>query len=100
MSEREWQKQVTVLFRELGWNVWHFDDRQANAGFPDLTCLHPDGRLMFIELKNETRKPTDKQQEVIDTLRKGGHSANIFRPSDWDKIVELVSDVRFGVKGV
>ena len=92
MSERDFQKQVTGLFRELGWQVWHFDDRQANAGFPDLTCLHPNGRLVFIELKNEIRKPTDKQQDVINTLQRGKQEAFIFRPSDWDKIVALVSN--------
>lgn len=84
ITEREWQVTVETMARWCGWRVYHtYDSRRSNAGFPDLVLVHPDGRLIFAELKTDTGKITKAQQgwlEALETAVKP--SVAVWRPRD------------------
>lgn len=44
----------------------------AFTGFPDRMCLAPMGKIGFVELKSTGKKPTPRQDLVINWLRKMG----------------------------
>ena len=56
--------------------------KRSVAGFPDLTILGDNG-LMFRELKVETGRVSDEQQEWLDKFTRAGIDAAVWRPSDW-----------------
>ena len=47
------------------------------AGFPDRTVFFPNGMIYFVELKQEGKKPTKLQQQMIDKLRNFGFKAYV-----------------------
>lgn len=79
--------------RLYGWRVAHFHDsrRQVKpgvfvgdkdaAGFPDLVLVRPP-EVMFVELKRETGKTTDAQDEWLQALTECGCEVLLVRPSD------------------
>lgn len=48
-------------------------------GFPDLFGFRPDGRIFFIEVKNETGKLRPEQEKFIEQMRKRGALAGVAR---------------------
>ena len=51
----------------------------APKGFPDLFGFRPDGRIFFIEVKNETGKLRPEQERFIEQMRKRGALAGVAR---------------------
>lgn len=86
ITEREWQVTIETLARWCGWRVYHtYDSRRSNAGFPDLVLVHPDGRLIFAELKTETGKVTKAQEAWLHDLESADKpTAVVWRPSSID----------------
>ena len=92
ISEAQFQATVTEAFGVSGWWVFHHpDSRRTTPGYPDLTLIHPDGRLVYAELKTATGKVRPEQRAVIDALRRGGHQAFIWRPDDWPAVQAVIS---------
>ena len=106
MTEGEFQQQVEGLAKLLSWRFYHTrDSRRSNAGFPDLVMVRRN-RLIFAELKTDAKssQPTAAQAEWLSSLRVVAEYAQlartdpslrpievcVWRPSDWDGIVETL----------
>lgn len=98
ISEREFTQQVIDLAHYCGWRVYHtWSSVHSPAGFPDLVLVRRE-RLLFVELKSERGRLTTAQEEWLGALRAvctrrgllGLPEVAVWRPSDWDQIVEAV----------
>ncbi len=113
ITEAEFQRQVLDLARLFRWTVAHFRPAQTSRGwrtpvaadgkgFPDLVLVRqyvPDfrngdgpkrNRLIFAELKTEKAKATDEQEWWLDLLRRTCAEVYLWRPSDIDRIAEVL----------
>lgn len=54
-------------------------DTGLPKGFPDLFGFRPDGRIFFIEVKNETGRVRPEQKIFIEQMRKRGALAGVAR---------------------
>ncbi len=95
MSEKEFQAQVVELARLTGWLCYHtHDSRRSAASFPDLVLVRPPV-VRFIELKAGTGKLRPKQRAWLDDLKDcESVEAHLWRPSDWDRIEEMLTRPR------
>ena len=96
MTEREFQRSVIGLARQLGWRVaWTWNSLHSPKGWPD-TVLARRGRLVVAELKRQSGKTTPEQDAWLAELTavaeaSGGNvEAHLWRPADWEKIVEVL----------
>ena len=80
-----------------------FDSRNSQAGYPDLTLVHPTRRLvLFAELKKVGGYPTMEQRIWLASLRcalEGTEnvSVRLWDPADWDDVVEALGGVDTGL---
>ena len=89
MTEREWQRQVRQAAEARGWWVFFiWTSLHSPRGWPDLTMLRD--RLIFAELKSETGRLSSKQQDVLLQLTAAGQECYVWRPSDWDAVLEAL----------
>lgn len=90
-SEREFQQQVLDLLKLRGWSlVYHtYDSRRSHKGFPDIVTVRKN-RLVFIELKSAKGKPTEEQWQWLNALAETQAEVYLWRPSDWDEIMEVL----------
>lgn len=103
MSEKQFQNQIIQLARMLGYRVAHFRPalRQSGmwstpvaadgSGFPDLVLVGR-GRVLFVELKSEKGRLSPAQKTWRDTLIANGADYFCWRPTDYDEIVEILSE--------
>ena len=69
MTEKEFQAQIVELVGLLGGMVYHtYDSRRSASGFPDLTIVTRDRRLIFAELKNDRGRLTEYQKSWLEAL--------------------------------
>ena len=93
-SEKSFQGRVVELMQRQGWVVFHqWLALKTRAGYPDLTAFH---RHLWAELKTETGKETDDQMTVHALIQDTGGEMYLWRPRDWDLIVEIVMDRSLG----
>ena len=75
----------------LVYHTWN-SRRFSAAGFPDLCMVRRDGRLIFAELKHEGKTTSAAQissgYEATDDML--GQEVYLWRPSDWDSIIEIL----------
>ncbi len=92
MSELQLQAQVVQLAQAAGWLVFHpYDSRHSTRGYPDLTFAHPQRGVVFVELKTQHGYLTRAQRDWFNTLQAAGARAYIWRPSDWDEAVCMLT---------
>lgn len=94
VSEAAFQAQVLDLATYTGWSLrYHtFDARRSEKGFPDLVLVKPRlHRMVFAELKDNRRKPTEEQRRWLEGLRAAGAEAYLWRPRDWEEVVRVLS---------
>lgn len=89
IPEKDWQAQVVQLARLSGWRrIYHtFDSRRSQGGFPDLVLVRPP-ELLIVELKTDVGKVKPNQQEWLDDLAACGVETAVWRPRDFDDIVQ------------
>jgi hypothetical protein len=108
-TEKAFQAEVTKFAESYGWTV-NFTRRsmvqQGGAkrwvtntsvkGWPDLCCLHPDGYVIFLELKGVDGKPSDEQIEVMRTLQaiasvipQQRFRAFVAYPQEWPRLARM-----------
>lgn len=96
MSESVLQGHVIGLATWLDWHCYHtHDSRRSQAGFPDLTMVRENDRVLFVELKTERGKVTQAQQEWIDALSSVATltdllEVHVWRPRDMDEIERVL----------
>lgn len=97
LSEKDWQAQVVGVLQDVGFITYHtYNSRRSTAGFPDLVAVKPP-RVLFIELKKQNvprHKPTRTEIAQIiwrvALLQCPGVETYLWRPEDWDAIVEIL----------
>lgn len=92
INEKEFREQIRDLCKLFGIK-FHFTWLAIHSpkGFPDLVLRNLEQkRIIFAELKTESGKVTPSQQEWHDDLIECGQEAYIWRPSDMEKIVEIL----------
>lgn len=103
ITEREFQAQVVELAHLLGWTVLHvrrsvgrrngvagWQTTTSVIGWVDLFMWKP-GRVVAAELKREKGRLTDEQADVIRSLTAAGVPCEVWRPSDWPRIKEVLT---------
>ena len=102
ITEKVWTAQVIEVAHMFGYLVAHFRPAinrrghwqtpvQADgAGFPDLVLCKPGRNVKFVELKTERGKLSPAQERWLNDLRLAGQEVYVWRPSDWNKAVEVL----------
>ena len=99
VTHEELQQHVIELAHRLGWVVAHFRPAKTDkgwrtavaadgAGFPDLVMVRE--RMVVAEIKTEKDQPSFEQWEWMYLFQHAGCEAFLWRPSDWDEIVEVL----------
>jgi hypothetical protein len=104
VSESDFLKQVIDLAHIYGWKVAHFRPAMTargwrtavqadGAGFPDLVLVRD--RVIFAELKSDGGKLSVSQDTWLYRLVEAaknmmGLGVYVWRPSDFDEIVEVL----------
>lgn len=85
------QNQIRVALSKAGHTVFRINvgkvkmqngrwfETGAPKGFSDLFGFRPDGRIFFIEVKNETGKLRPEQEKFIEQMKKRGALAGVAR---------------------
>ena len=105
IKEEDFFRQILDLAYIFGWRVAHFRPARTKygwrtavagdgQGFPDCVMVRR-GIVLFAELKSEKGKLSEKQDEWMNDLKgvadnSSGVMAFIWRPSDWEVIVEIL----------
>ncbi len=94
MLESEFQDQVVDLARRLGYDfIYHtWNSQNSPAGFPDLMILR--GHLIVMELKSESGTLTPEQYFWLLAFLEITPFVYVFKPSDWDEVVEALQKGR------
>jgi hypothetical protein len=90
-SEKHFQSRVVKLAQLYGWVCWHtLDSTGTRAGELDLRLLRPP-RVIFAELKSQHGRVRLEQAQTIALLERcPGVETYLWRPSDWQQIVEVL----------
>lgn len=84
MLEADLQSKVIALAKGLGFTWYHtHNSRRSPSGYPDLHLIHPDGRSLFRELKQQSKHPTPEQRRWLALLAGAGHDVGVWRPLDY-----------------
>ena len=95
LTEQEWDGQLfrgdKALARTLGWTLCYHTLRSkgSQSGFPDRVLVRD--RVLFVELKRETGKPTDTQKAWIRGLLAAGAEVYLIRPSDLEDFAQVLA---------
>jgi len=73
MRESELEKKVGDFCKREGVRYYKFSS-PSRRGVPDRICLYK-GKIAFLELKAEGKKPTKLQARELEILRRGGFHA-------------------------
>lgn len=94
MLEKDWQRQVRELATTLGYHAQYhtFDSRRSDTGFPDLVLVSPQRRrVVYLELKRERGKVTDRQAAWIRDLHTAGAEVYVARPRHLQVLAAVIS---------
>ena len=109
MTETEFEQAVVDLAHIFGWMVagfrpamtgkgWRTPVKHDGKGYPDLTLVHPCGAIIVAELKTGRGRRTPEQlawaDVFADVWANGVPVYRLWRPSDGDEIVQLLSHGR------
>ena len=103
--EEPWRKVVEEEAKRAGWwtyhppragvrrgKAWTASAAGTSPGWPDETMLR-DGVMLAVELKTETGKVTEAQQQVLDRLRLvPGVYVDVWRPRDLARLRVILRD--------
>lgn len=82
-TEAAFQNHVEQLATAHGWLTYHtYNSMRSNPGFPDLTMVHPEHGLVFIELKTEKGRVKPDQKTWLAALKAADQYAEVWRPRD------------------
>lgn len=88
VTEAQFQRTVLDLAAVNGWHHFHpLNMRGSDPGWPDLTLARPP-EILWAELKSERGRLSRAQRYWIELLRSCGLEVHVWRPRDWDAIVD------------
>jgi hypothetical protein len=92
LTEKQFLAQVRGVAHLYRWETYHpYLSMHSERGWPDLTLIRPP-RLLFAELKTDKGKTTPHQDRWLELLRDvPGVETFLWRPADWDAIVEVLA---------
>jgi len=93
ITEKQFQAQLITLAKLCHWDlIYHpWLSIHSARGFFDLVLFREeDKRLIFAELKSEKGVLSKAQQEWLDALKVAGCEVYLWRPSDFEKVVEIL----------
>ena len=93
MRENQFQAKVVRYLRDKGAYVLNVaGGSQIPKGTPDLlVCWR--GRFMALELKTDTGRTTELQEDKISDIRSANGYARVLRPMDWESFKEELEDI-------
>lgn len=71
MLERKVQHDAMKMLEGFGWLVYK-TEAVGRRGYPDLTCISPDGGVIFIEVKGPSGRLRREQARLIARWRERG----------------------------
>ena len=105
-SEKEFQSTLIDAVQKMGGLAYHAHDSRREVvtkdgdrilvgdadakGYPDLTIVTRDKRVIFAELKVGKREPTEVQWVWLRALP--NHQAYLWRPEDFDDAWRIIQD--------
>ncbi len=90
ITEKDFERQIKELAQVYHWHYYHtWTSIHSPAGFVDVVMCRGE-RLISAELKSEKGKLTKYQQEWLDALKLTGAEVYLWRPSDFNTIVEIM----------
>jgi hypothetical protein len=91
LSEKDFQRQVLDVAHIFGWVVYHpMLSKWSERGFPDLTMVRRD-RLVFAELKRQSGKTSEHQDQWLALLGATAAEVYVWRPSDLETIAAVLA---------
>lgn len=63
----------------------------SGQGWPDRLFIFPNGRICFVEFKAPGKRPSERQQRIIDSLLR--RKIATFVISDYDLIIEIFKEI-------
>ena len=99
-TEAQWQTEVLRIAKRWGWRSYHTRvSFGSTGGFPDLVMVRGrhgavGPRLIFAELKSETGTVKPAQQDWLDELTEYGVEVYVWRPSDVEQVVGVLSGLK------
>lgn len=89
-KESLFQNSVVKAAKDLGWICYHtYNSFRSSPGFPDLVLVKD--KVIFAELKMPRGKVTPSQELWAERLEQAGAEYHLWRPGDWDDIIEILS---------
>jgi len=91
ITEKQFESQVKDLAIMFNWFYYHtWRSIHSPAGFPDCVMIR-DERVIVVELKSEKGKVSPQQEQWLNAFRATKMAeVYVWRPSDFDKIVEIL----------
>jgi hypothetical protein len=86
VNEADFMWQIIQLARICHWMCYHpFDSRRSAIGYPDLTLIHAERRLiLWVEVKRHDGIVTAAQEGWRDAIRAAGGDHRVWRPQVWE----------------
>ena len=89
VTEKDFTAAVRDLAKLFGWRWYHpFLSKWSEKGYPDVTLVRE--RIIFAELKTDTGKLTPSQEEWLAALKDASAETYVWRPRNFDAIVETL----------
>lgn len=92
LTEAQFEAAVERAAKLLGWRYYHtYNSMRSIPGFPDLVLVRG-RRLIFAELKLDSGRVSQPQQNWLDDLRLVGPPTEVYlwRPRDWASIEQIL----------
>lgn len=91
LTEKQFQQQIVDMARILGWRTYHnLYAIGSDPGYPDLTLVHPQYGVLWLELKGSKGRVSPAQEAWIADLRAAGQQAHIVYPGDFDAVTVML----------
>lgn len=96
MREKEIEIYLRDEVKKAGGKAYKFES-PGNAGVPDRIVIFPGGRIFFVELKAQSRKPTKLQVKQMNVLKGFGCDVRVIDSKEGvDSFLREVDEVIYG----
>jgi hypothetical protein len=90
ITEKQFRQTVIDLAKINGWDYYFtWNSQHSPAGMPDLILVRPP-EILVCELKSNDGKVTKMQQKWLDYFRDCGVTTHVWKPDQWEEIVECL----------